>query len=58
MDGGVEIGANRSVERRRLTSHVGQNGLGLGQLSLQLVQAGIEELCHAVDLLLHQTAAA
>lgn len=49
---------SRGVERRRLTSHVIQNGLGLGQLGLQLVQAGIEELRHAVDLLLHHTAAA
>lgn len=41
-----------------LTSHVVEDGLGLGQLGLQRAEAGVEELLHSVDLLLHQTAAA
>lgn len=41
-----------------LTSHVVEDGFGLGQLGLQFAEAGVEELLHSVDLLLHQTAAA
>lgn len=47
------------AERRVcLTSHIVEDGLGLGQLGLQLDEARVEELPHAVDLLLHQAAAA